>query len=408
MSQQDLQEEEINKEFAETKNLLDNLDQFFEHHEGGVINEKEERCRDFKNGKYGEVPRCYKENSPKEELVLEHVIQYSKQFKFAYDENRELFLFPKNECDVYKFICTTVRPTKMGYLELYDYEKAAEFIGKFILYEELDPPNEYPRVIPSPTNVMNWQKGDCFDISILLCSILIGAGYDAYVVFGTADRIVTTKNETYMEYEGLAEEGLKGMLLEDEVEVKKEVKKSEFGLDKKPPIISKYDTEKEKARIKEEEEEKLKAVTIDDEVPEKLGEDEFEGQRKHCWVLVKSGKRDVKTDTFIEPGTGRRYGLQCDYYLTVDCVFNNQNYWVNMERDKPCKDVNFNNMDDLNGAWEYVMLDTVKFEEDFVDADDDDDGITGSPMKIGDDDNQLKDIAQTLDMQAYQEFERCL
>ena len=186
---------------------------------GQVINEKQIRCNNFKEGRYGNIPTCYTENSPKEELVLEHVIQYQKQFKFAYDTDRELLLYPKNECDVYKFICTTIRPQKMGYLELYDYNKAVKFISNFIQFEQLDPPDQYPTVMPSPTNVMKWQKGDCFDMSILLTSILIGAGYDAYVVYGTADRLITTKNESYMDYEGMETEGLEG-LDEDEKQVK--------------------------------------------------------------------------------------------------------------------------------------------------------------------------------------------
>lgn len=67
-----------------------------------IINEKIQRCTDFKQGKYGPIPTCFRENSPKEELVLEHVNQYKRQFKLVYDEERELFLFPKNECDYYK------------------------------------------------------------------------------------------------------------------------------------------------------------------------------------------------------------------------------------------------------------------------------------------------------------------
>jgi len=39
-----------------------------------VINEKIKRCEDFKAGNDGYVPKCYVENTPKEELVLEHVI----------------------------------------------------------------------------------------------------------------------------------------------------------------------------------------------------------------------------------------------------------------------------------------------------------------------------------------------
>lgn len=35
---------------------------------------------DFQDGKYGVVEHMYTENNAKEELVLEHVIQYKKQF----------------------------------------------------------------------------------------------------------------------------------------------------------------------------------------------------------------------------------------------------------------------------------------------------------------------------------------
>jgi hypothetical protein len=65
-------------------------------------------------------------------------------------------------------------------------------------YEELAQPNVLPSSIPSPANVLNWQEGDSFDFAITLCSILIGTGYDAYVVYGTAPKEITTKNESLM------------------------------------------------------------------------------------------------------------------------------------------------------------------------------------------------------------------
>lgn len=61
---------------------------------------------------------------------------------------------------------------------------AARKLSQYIQYEELDPPNQFPNVIPSPENVLRWQKGDSFDLSIVLVSILVGAGFDAYVVIG--------------------------------------------------------------------------------------------------------------------------------------------------------------------------------------------------------------------------------
>lgn len=110
-----------------------------------------------------------------------------------------MLLAPKNECDKRKFICTTIRPTKLPFVELYDWEKCSKFIADFLEYEELMNPDEYPDRIPSPANVLLWQAGDSFDFSIALCSLLLGAGYDAYVVIGTAPKYITTRDESLME-----------------------------------------------------------------------------------------------------------------------------------------------------------------------------------------------------------------
>jgi hypothetical protein len=45
-----------------------------------------------------------------------------------------------------------------------------------------------PKQLFSPTAVMERQMGNCFEYSTLLCSFLIGSGYDAYVVSGYATR----------------------------------------------------------------------------------------------------------------------------------------------------------------------------------------------------------------------------
>jgi hypothetical protein len=43
---------------------------------------------------------------------------------------------------------------------------------------------------------MKMQSGNCFDLSVLLASLLIGIGCDAYVVSGYATREVTLMDET--------------------------------------------------------------------------------------------------------------------------------------------------------------------------------------------------------------------
>lgn len=59
-----------------------------------------------------------------------------------------------------------------------------------VRYDFLEPFSEPPEVLPSPTTTL-WQKrGNCFDFAVVLCSLLEGAGYDAYCVHGYATREV--------------------------------------------------------------------------------------------------------------------------------------------------------------------------------------------------------------------------
>jgi len=53
------------------------------------------RCESFAwDNMKSKKPRCYFENTSKEELVLEHVMEYERQFKVIYDPMRELLLAP--------------------------------------------------------------------------------------------------------------------------------------------------------------------------------------------------------------------------------------------------------------------------------------------------------------------------
>lgn len=110
-----------------------------------------------------------------------------------------MLIAPKNECGKRKFICSTIRPTKLPFTSLYDYAGCAKFTANYLEYEELQDPDRLAEIMPSPANVIKWQAGDCFDFAIVLCSLLLGTGYDAYVVYGTAPKNITTKDESLME-----------------------------------------------------------------------------------------------------------------------------------------------------------------------------------------------------------------
>ena len=51
-----------------------------------------------------------------------------------------------------------------------------------------------PSTVVSTTMVLREQRGNCFDYAILLASLLIGVGYDAYCVCGYASQDVCLLN----------------------------------------------------------------------------------------------------------------------------------------------------------------------------------------------------------------------
>ena len=128
-----------------------------------------------------DLPPSYSSNSPEELLVLEYVENFRRQFVQLYPDRKDLLLVPRNECGVEKFLCSTVRPTQLEYSDLYDLEDCASFVAEHIQYEALMDPVALPMYVPSPSSVLTWQMGDCFDMSIVLASLLLGSGFDAHV-----------------------------------------------------------------------------------------------------------------------------------------------------------------------------------------------------------------------------------
>ena len=145
------------------------------------------------------LPHSYKSNSTKEELALEYAENFRRQFVSLFPERRPLLLFPKNECGVRKLVCTTIRPTQLQYRELYNLEACARFTSQFLDFEPVEEATRIPTVVPSPSFILRQQVGDAFGFANVLCSLLVGAGYDAYVVCGFAPEWITMNDETWQE-----------------------------------------------------------------------------------------------------------------------------------------------------------------------------------------------------------------
>ncbi|XP_009079990.1 PREDICTED: coiled-coil domain-containing protein lobo homolog [Acanthisitta chloris] len=300
------------------------------------------------------LPSSYKTNSPKEKKLLHMADHFLQQYTHLCPDHKPLFLHPVNECGVEKFVSTTLRPTLLPYPELYDWSGCASFVSGYLTMEPLKCPISPPSSLYSPTTILKYQRGNCFDFTMLLCSMLIGAGYDAYCVHGYATREICTLDQT---------QELCPLLRKPQEVPKEEMKSSKCEVRFQLDLQSKFELQQkvkqkeeiEAAQKKEREEEMAMEV-------EKPKPDPLHGLRVHTWVLVVSGKRSVPETFFINPLTGNSHSTKDECFLGVESVWNHRNYWVNMQDcRKGCQDLSF----DLSDAthWEMMFPDSNRFFE---------------------------------------------
>jgi hypothetical protein len=90
--------------------------------------------------KFSHLPESYYSLSPKEKLLLLFAENFRRQFKELYPSRRPLVLAIENECQVQKFVSTTIRPTIfVEFPELIDnWQACASFVADHILFEPLE------------------------------------------------------------------------------------------------------------------------------------------------------------------------------------------------------------------------------------------------------------------------------
>lgn len=304
-----------------------------------------------------DYPESYRYNTKKEELVLEYVENFKRQFQYIYPDRRYLFLSPLNECGIEKFVCTSIRPTALQFSKIYDWHECAKFVSEYLQFEPLKDPCEYPPCLWSLTKTLKDQKGNCYTYSMLLVSLLIGAGYDAYVVNGYATRETCNMDESRT---------ICPLLIKDESK-KQEAFQKELGkYSVKPPrdlrskfLLAQDEKQKKSQRLEAEKRKKEQEDAIAE--LEKPPPDHLHGSRIHCWVLVLSGKREVSEAFFIEPLTGNAKSTTDPNYLGLEAIWNNKNYWVNMQK---CVDGCAGLIWDLGDSskWEYMFPSNEKPE----------------------------------------------
>ncbi|CAL6108366.1 Conserved_hypothetical protein [Hexamita inflata] len=137
------------------------------------------------------LPKTYVQNSEREQLLLDYANAFETQFLSQFPKRKPIYMVPLNEAGIQKFLPTTLRPALLADPTLSNGQKLAQFVADAVNYEQLKDATSYSRYVMAPQTTLEWQKGDSIDISLLLCSLLLGAGFNAYVCLGTADRRLT-------------------------------------------------------------------------------------------------------------------------------------------------------------------------------------------------------------------------
>ncbi|XDV26584.1 hypothetical protein PO909_030240, partial [Leuciscus waleckii] len=298
-------------------------------------------------------PSSYKENCSQEKLILAIAENFRQQYAFVYPYNKPLLLCPVNECGVQKFVSTTLRRTLLPYPELYNWEGCASFVSDYLSLELLDPPTELPKQLSSPTWALQTRRGTCFDYSSVLCSLLLGAGYNAYCVSGYATKEMCLLDQSRQECPLLQTP------IQEKTEERKKTK-SKYSVKRQPNLNSLFEKRQEEKRHTEAKEAALKEQLEQAERLQKEEErptpDPLLDLRVHSWVLVLSGNRDEPKNFFIDPLTGKSYSPTNENFLGIESVWNHQNYWVNKQDCSfSVREMTFY-MDDLS-KWEYMLCD---------------------------------------------------
>ncbi|XP_041655972.1 dynein regulatory complex subunit 7 [Cheilinus undulatus] len=286
-------------------------------------------------------PESYRTNSPDEIRLLDIAHNFQRQLSHLYPERRPLLLCPFNECGVKKFVSTTLRPSPINHPELFTWEGCARFLADFLSLVPLDPPEDLPRMLSSSSTVLRTQTATCFEFASVLCSLLIGAHYDAYCVSGYAVREMCLQDQSLQQCP----------LLDTPVKREtpaEELQENKYAVKPKRELRSRFLMQQEEKKQEEE-------VELPQEQVEQRPADPLRGLRRHCWVLVLSGRRDIQENFFIDPLTGNRYPTNNDNFLGIDSVWNDLNYYTNMQdcRDG-CASMVYN-LDDIN-HWEPVLF----------------------------------------------------
>ncbi|RMC09229.1 hypothetical protein DUI87_14237 [Hirundo rustica rustica] len=378
---EEMDEVEQTREDVISLNISDSLDLETDEEKKASV-ASDEPDFDWSSIDTSHLPPSYKTNSRREKELLQLADHFFQQYTHLNPDRKPLFIHPVNECGVQKFVSTTVRPTLLPYPDMYYWSGCASFVCDYLIMEPLKCSITPPSSLYSPTTILKYRRGNCFDFTVLLCSLLIGAGYNAYCVHGYATLEMCSLDQT----QELCP------LLRKPPEVPKEEVPNKYSIKYPLEPQSKFELQQKVRKEKEtkpaQEEEREEEVVMEVGKPKR---DALHGLRVHAWVLVLSGKRGVPETFFINPFTGNPHSTTDECFLGIESIWNHRNYWVNMQDcQKGCRDLSFDLSDSF--CWEIMFSESNKRSQLPTES------PTESPKRDTDDMQEKEEIDMSFEM----------
>lgn len=322
-------------------------------------------------------------NSIEEETLLEYVESFRRQFVQIFPSRQEsLFLSPLNEFGVRKFVCSSIRPTLQRFVNLWDYQKCIEFICSSLSYIPLKQETQVPDLLISNDILLKIRYADCLDYSNLACSLLRGAGYNAFIVYGIANYQITQNIQTNNDINPNILNETKWIFHDDDNDHDDEDDENNDNDDDDFEIPQYYDYKKGSSsnkKITNEEIKTYKEYLLEKEnalknkkkaeldklesIQQKELFDPLKDKRVHFWILIKKGLRDIENDFFVEPVSGNIYKINDENlpFIRIESIWNDKNYWVNVQNTNCIGNMSF----DLNDTkcWEFILFDQENKDE---------------------------------------------
>lgn len=178
-------------------------------------------------------------------------------------------------------------------------------------------------------------------MATLLCSLLLGSNFNAFVVSGYAVREVTQNNQTRVVCPAIptvqecveVREPTPEVSSDEDEDADEQPAEGTTKYQLKAPIdltsqfLAKLDAEAERKRQEQLAEKKAEERRRLEEL-ERLPPDELQSQRVHAWVLVMVRPDDI---FFIEPATGFRAEISDSAFVAIESIWNHENYFVNKQ-----------------------------------------------------------------------------